>query len=415
MEDAHTTVLNLNKVGTELDYDVSESIYENNEETDKQLMDNQDLKSIKFTHETDANPNAFFAVFDGHGGDKIAKFSGNNVYKIIRLQDKFAQGDYSQAMKDGFLETDAAILKDQILKNDQSGCTATTTLINNNKIVCANSGDSRSILSINGVAKPLSYDHKPTNEGEKLRINKAGGFVELGRVNGNLALSRAIGDFDFKKNSDLSAEEQIVTVFPDIIEHELNFDNDEFVVLACDGIWDCLSSQQVVELVRGGIHKKMSLTEISEAIIDICLAPNTGGSGIGCDNMSIIIVALLGGRSLDEWYQSIINKTDTPFLTDFDKIHKEIFNSVDEVDEAGDAHGNSHADDDDNDDNSKQTFSIQQLLENNILTNKNGIFYLNAAAGGVPLNPAHDDNESQTKNENEEEEGTITEVDEEEK
>ena len=90
------------------------------------------------------------------------------------------------------------------------------------------------MLGIKGRAKPLSFDHKPQNEGEKARICAAGGFVDFGRVNGNLALSRAIGDFEFKKSADLPPEQQIVTAFPDVTVHEINED-DEFLVIACDG------------------------------------------------------------------------------------------------------------------------------------------------------------------------------------
>ena len=71
--------------------------------------------------------------------------------------------------------------------------------------------------------------------GEKARICAAGGFVDFGRVNGNLALSRAIGDFEFKKSADLSPEQQIVTAFPDVIAHTIT-DDDEFLVIACDGM-----------------------------------------------------------------------------------------------------------------------------------------------------------------------------------
>ena len=90
------------------------------------------------------------------------------------------------------------------------------------------------MLGIKGRAKPLSFDHKPQNEGEKARICAAGGFVDFGRVNGNLALSRAIGDFEFKKSADLPPEQQIVTAFPDVTVHEYTED-DEFLVIACDG------------------------------------------------------------------------------------------------------------------------------------------------------------------------------------
>ena len=91
------------------------------------------------------------------------------------------------------------------------------------------------MLGIKGRAKPLSFDHKPQNEGEKARICAAGGFVDFGRVNGNLALSRAIGDFEFKKSADLPPEQQIVTAFPDVTVHEVTED-DEFLVIACDGM-----------------------------------------------------------------------------------------------------------------------------------------------------------------------------------
>ena len=70
--------------------------------------------------------------------------------------------------------------------------------------------------------------------GEKARICAAGGFVDFGRVNGNLALSRALGDFEFKKSADLSPEQQIVTAYPDVVTHEISPD-DEFLVIACDG------------------------------------------------------------------------------------------------------------------------------------------------------------------------------------
>ena len=71
--------------------------------------------------------------------------------------------------------------------------------------------------------------------GEKARITAAGGFVDFGRVNGNLALSRAIGDFEFKKSAKLPPEQQIVTAYPDVVVHEIS-DDDEFLVVACDGM-----------------------------------------------------------------------------------------------------------------------------------------------------------------------------------
>lgn len=85
-------------------------------------------------------------------------------------------------------------------------------------------------------------DARLVRTGEKARITAAGGFVDFGRVNGNLALSRAIGDFEFKKSAELAPEQQIVTAYPDVTVHDLSED-DEFLVLACDGIHTSLSQE----------------------------------------------------------------------------------------------------------------------------------------------------------------------------
>ncbi|KAJ5768860.1 Protein phosphatase 2C [Penicillium odoratum] len=250
---------------------------------------------------------AFFGVYDGHGGDKVALFTGENLHKIVAKQDAFAKGDIEQALKDGFLATDRAILEDPKYEEEVSGCTASTSIISKNKIWVANAGDSRSVLGVKGRAKPLSFDHKPQNEGEKARISAAGGFVDFGRVNGNLALSRAIGDFEFKKSPELSPEQQIVTAYPDVTVHDLTED-DEFLVIACDGIWDCQSSQAVVEFVRRGIAAKQDLYRICENMMDNCLASNSETGGVGCDNMTMIVIGLLHGKTKEEWYNRIAER-----------------------------------------------------------------------------------------------------------
>ncbi|KAL1995045.1 hypothetical protein VTN49DRAFT_1232 [Thermomyces lanuginosus] len=250
---------------------------------------------------------AFFGVYDGHGGDRVAQFAGENVHRIVAGQEAFERGDVEQALKDGFLATDRAILEDPKYEEEVSGCTASVGVISKNKIWVANAGDSRSVLGVKGRAKPLSFDHKPQNEGEKARISAAGGYVDYGRVNGNLALSRAIGDFDFKKSAELSPEQQIVTAYPDVTTHEIT-DDDEFLVIACDGIWDCQSSQAVVEFVRRGIAAKQELHRICENLMDNCLASNCEAGSVGCDNMTMIIVGLLNGRTKEEWYNTIAER-----------------------------------------------------------------------------------------------------------
>ena len=74
------------------------------------------------------------------------------------------------------------------------------------------------------------------------------------------------------------------------------------------GIWDCQSSQAVVEFVRRGIASKQELSAICENMMDNCLASNSETGGVGCDNMTITIVGLLNGKTKDEWYQMIADR-----------------------------------------------------------------------------------------------------------
>ncbi|KAJ7935621.1 PP2C-domain-containing protein [Mycena leptocephala] len=257
--------------------------------------------------------NTFFAVYDGHGGGTVAKFAGQNVHKRLVTEESYKESQYDEALKRAFLGTDEDLLANPAHTRDPSGCTAVAALVTKDKIYVANAGDSRSVISVKGEVKPLSFDHKPSNEVEKTRISGAGGYIEFGRVNGNLALSRALGDFEFKKNYNMTPEKQIITADPDVTCHEIT-DEDEFLVLACDGIWDCLSSQQVVNFIRYQISEGKDLTEIGEMMCEHCLAPDTSsGAGIGCDNMTILIVALLHGRTKEEWASWVTDRVKNEY------------------------------------------------------------------------------------------------------
>ncbi|KAH9373610.1 hypothetical protein HPB48_014793 [Haemaphysalis longicornis] len=232
---------------------------------------------------------AFFAVYDGHGGAKVAQYAGSHVHRKIVSQPSYRKGDVVDAIKKGFLEVDSDMLKDEAMKDELAGTTAVVVLLKGGRIYCGNVGDSRAIASVGGHVQQLSFDHKPSNESETRRIIAAGGWVEFNRVNGNLALSRALGDFVFKKNEKKSPEEQIVTAYPDVIVKNLTPDH-EFVLLACDGIWDVLSNEEVVEFVRARIAAKMEPEQICEELMTRCLAPDCQMGGLGCDNMTVVLV-----------------------------------------------------------------------------------------------------------------------------
>lgn len=241
---------------------------------------------------------AFFAVYDGHGGPKVAEYAGNHLHHKITSQSSY-NTNIPDAIRKGFLSIDQDMLEDEEMKEELSGTTAICVIIRDKKIYCGNVGDSRSIACVRGRVQNLSYDHKPNNELEAKRIVAAGGWVEFNRVNGNLALSRALGDFVFKKNEGKRAEDQIVTANPDIDVKDLTPDH-EFILLACDGIWDVLSNEEVLEFVRSRIAQLIPPEIICEQLMNRCLAPDCQMGGLGCDNMTVILVCILNGESYEK-------------------------------------------------------------------------------------------------------------------
>lgn len=140
-------------------------------------------------------------------------------------------------------------------------------ILKDNELYVANAGDSRCVLCRGGTAVELSLDHKPEDTIEMERIVKAGGKVTAdGRVNGGLNLSRAIGDHSYKRNSTLPAQDQMISAYPDVRHITIEPDKDEFMILACDGIWNFMSSQDVVGFVKDRLNKSDKLSKICEEV-----------------------------------------------------------------------------------------------------------------------------------------------------
>ena len=139
-----------------------------------------------------------------------------------------------------------------------AGCTANVILITPDKYIIANIGDSRSALCRAGQNVVFSEDHKPENAEEERRITKAGGTIQMGRVNGGLNLSRAFGDFDYKQNSGLKYDEQLIICKPDIKEIPRDQANDEFIIMGCDGIWERYvdNSQGLIDILKSQLKIK---------------------------------------------------------------------------------------------------------------------------------------------------------------
>ncbi|KAL6549440.1 hypothetical protein OROHE_008557 [Orobanche hederae] len=185
---------------------------------------------------------AFFGIFDGHGGTKAAEFAAENLDKNItkELNTRGNHGEIELAVKGGYLTTDIEFLKTDL----RGGTCCVTALIMKGNLVVSNAGDCRAICSRDGVAEALTSDHRPSRKDERDRIEMSGGFVEsrngVWRVLGSLAVSRGIGDHYLKQWVTAEPETKVLKLEP---EHE-------FLLLASDGLWDKVSNQEAVDVAR---------------------------------------------------------------------------------------------------------------------------------------------------------------------
>jgi serine/threonine protein phosphatase PrpC len=247
----------------------------------------------------------FLGVFDGHGGWGAARYVANHLMSILEATPEWKQYCTLDAAKDDVELVGESLRKaflkcDELLKQfqgsgeygaDTSGCTAVTAMITPRYIICANAGDSRCVLSTNNHFKEMSFDHKPYNPEERERIEKAGGFVQWKRVDGDLAVSRALGDFQYKQRDDLPDVEQRVSPEPEIVVYERNPSLDEFLLLACDGLWDIMQSDEAMVIGRAIFTDGESDMKLfAEEMIDIALEKNSR------DNISAVAVKLEGAN-----------------------------------------------------------------------------------------------------------------------
>jgi len=182
------------------------------------------------------------------------------------------------------------------LRGSIAGTCASTVLVDNDRMYIANAGDSRAVLCRGGKAIALSRDHKPNCPDEIARIVEAGGFVTLGRTNGQLAVSRALGDCMFKGFDDENAsprherELPTVTSEPEITEIPISCE-DEFLVIACDGLFDVMSNEDVVRFVRASRSETtgmpFDLSRVASDLVDHAIEDLNSK-----DNVSCIVIAL---------------------------------------------------------------------------------------------------------------------------
>lgn len=262
----------------------------------------------------DLPDHTLLAVLDGHAGKGVSTYVSLHLQGVL---EKTAQwGAYcrlsptqraeknsdnkgkgiellQEALVQAYCDMDNILRQAMTIgKLEPSGSTLVCTIITPSHIVCASVGDSRCVVGLNnGQAIALTEDHKPDLPEEKHRIEEAGGKVEMNRVQGELAMSRALGDFQYK-SLELHQAYQMVTCYPDVSVFPRT-EADSFLILACDGVWDVMSNQDAITFLHSIVpsvldEESAPLTseELAEELIDLAL--NLGSM----DNISALVVKL---------------------------------------------------------------------------------------------------------------------------
>ncbi|KAF1790515.1 Protein phosphatase 2C family [Phytophthora cactorum] len=261
---------------------------------------------------------SFYALFDGHSGVRAATFSNQRLVSYLTSHEAF-MSDTRLAFEECFAQIDREFLQKADEESLDDGTTAAVVLIRGNRLITANIGDCRAVVSIGGQALDIIEEQTPGRPDERERIEKQGGWVKeerelqlsklhsmdlsdpeiqqraervvkwvtIYRVNGELAVSRAIGDIDYKGEA-LSKYEY--WAFPEdttecFMEIEITPEFD-FLILACDGLWDTIKSKEAVKYVADRLNEGYSAKQASQSLAN--LAIRSGSS----DNVSVVIVML---------------------------------------------------------------------------------------------------------------------------
>ncbi|XP_061767189.1 protein phosphatase 1B isoform X1 [Nerophis ophidion] len=252
---------------------------------------------------------SFFAVYDGHAGSKVANYCSKHLLEHI-ISGLGVQGQQSSLagsestpndalvaptveavkaeIRTGFLRIDEHMRSFSDLRNgmDRSGSTAVGVLLSPEHFFFMNCGDSRAVLYRDSQVCFSTHDHKPCNPRERERIQNAGGSVMIQRVNGSLAVSRALGDYDYKCVVGKGPTEQLVSPEPEVYEMFRSPEQDQFVILACDGIWDVMSNEELCDFVKSRLEVSDDLERVCNEVLDTCLHKGSR------DNMSVVLVCL---------------------------------------------------------------------------------------------------------------------------
>ncbi|KAL2502611.1 putative protein phosphatase 2C 22 [Forsythia ovata] len=225
---------------------------------------------------------SFYGVFDGHGGKGAAEFVRDHLPRII-VEDADFPLKLEKVVTRSFVETDTAFARSCSIESTlSSGTTALTAMIFGRSLLVANAGDCRAVLSRRGEAIEMSKDHRPCCVNERARIESLGGFIDDGYLNGQLGVTRALGNWHIKglkeggNGGPLIAEPELklMTLMKD----------DEFLIIGSDGIWDVFRSQNAVDFARRRLQEDNNVKSCCRDIVNE--AKKRGAT----DNLTVVMV-----------------------------------------------------------------------------------------------------------------------------
>ncbi|CAA6653914.1 unnamed protein product [Spirodela intermedia] len=215
-------------------------------------------------------PSAFYGVFDGHGGADAAEYVRKHAVRLFFEDVDFPQAsqaderfleEVASSVRRAFLLADDALAEDCAVSRS-SGTTALTALVFGRELLVANAGDCRA----------MSLDHRPVRAAERRRVEECGGYVDDGYLNGVLSVTRALGDWDMKKPTRGRRRR------PELTE------DDEFLIIGCDGIWDVMTSEHAVAVVRRGLRRHDDPEKSARDLVMEALQLKT------FDNLTVIVI-----------------------------------------------------------------------------------------------------------------------------
>ena len=280
---------------------------------------------------------SYFAIFDGHGGNKCAEYLRDNLLKLI-IENKNFPSNIHLSIKEAMHKADNEFLKNIAVKEkkivDYSGSCCLFFLLINNIGYIINVGDSRCLISYNNgkIQKAITRDHKPNYIYEKKRIIDNGGIIYQSQniiniedknkillgpyrvLPGRLSVSRALGDAEAKLKI-FGGNPNIIICEPDIYSFNIEKEDVDYIILGCDGIFDQLNNDDIFECVSLIINhiynKNIDIHKVCGDIVNLIL--NASMERKSFDNVTCIFICFKNLVNISNNFNNFISKNKVPY------------------------------------------------------------------------------------------------------